>query len=195
MIWQPLYSTHLSFSAKTWLEIATLRCNNRLQGRCRYFLQRESYLAEYTFQHGLVRILRKGICSLKDKDYSLSTDQRVDAFKHALGNILRDLVGLSDGTLPPGLPTPVKPVVSAPEKGTTDLEHSQAEGTWDYGNGRCNTFTYAKGSGSGHFLGGETSRCAKGKPPFRFPLVDLLISNSNFIFNRMQPAQFGETRG
>jgi len=57
---------------------------------------------------------------LKDKDYSLSTNQRVDAFKHALGNFLRDLAGLSDDTLPSGLPTPVKSIDPAQEKGTTD---------------------------------------------------------------------------
>ena len=54
---------------------------------------------------------------MPEKDPSLSIDQRVDEFKRLLGNIMRGLTVLSNDTLPPGLPTPVKPTTSHSEKG------------------------------------------------------------------------------
>jgi hypothetical protein len=54
---------------------------------------------------------------MKNKESSLSTDQRVDAFKRALGNIIRDLLGLSNTDLPSDLPRPVNPSVDIQKKG------------------------------------------------------------------------------
>ena len=59
---------------------------------------------------------------MPDKNPSLSIDQRVDEFKRLLGNIMRGLTGLSNDTLPSGLPTPVKPTASHSEKGTKSDE-------------------------------------------------------------------------
>ena len=55
---------------------------------------------------------------MKDKDSSLSTDQRVDAFKRALGSFIRGILGLPTDDLPSDLPRPVKPEADNPKKGT-----------------------------------------------------------------------------
>jgi hypothetical protein len=55
---------------------------------------------------------------MQDKDSSFSTDQHVDAFKQTLGEALRGILGLSDDTLPPGLPSPVEPASAQQEKRT-----------------------------------------------------------------------------
>lgn len=81
------------------------------------FHQWENRVAEDSSLYGFVQILLKGICIMQDKNSSLSTDQHVDAFKRALGNALRGILGFSNDTLPSGLPTPVKPAASHPEKG------------------------------------------------------------------------------
>ncbi len=54
---------------------------------------------------------------MQDKDSSISTKQHLDDFERALGEFLKGLLGPSSDSLPPGLPTPVKPDASHPEKG------------------------------------------------------------------------------
>ena len=61
---------------------------------------------------------------MKNKESSLSTDQRVDALKRALGNIIRDLLGLSNTDLPSDLPRPVNPSVDIQKKGNQNDELS-----------------------------------------------------------------------
>ncbi|MCX6065024.1 MAG: hypothetical protein NT121_04620 [Chloroflexi bacterium] len=55
---------------------------------------------------------------MKDNDSSISAKQHLDDFERALGEFLKGLLGPSNDGLPPGLPTPVKPVAPQPEKGT-----------------------------------------------------------------------------
>jgi hypothetical protein len=54
---------------------------------------------------------------MQNNDSSISTKQHLDDFKRALGEFLKGLIRSSSDTLPPGLPTPVKPDASRPEKG------------------------------------------------------------------------------
>ncbi|MCX6067909.1 MAG: hypothetical protein NT121_19490 [Chloroflexi bacterium] len=54
---------------------------------------------------------------MQDKDSSISTKQHLDDFERALGEFLKGLLGPSSDSLPPGLPTPVKPDASHPKKG------------------------------------------------------------------------------
>jgi hypothetical protein len=59
----------------------------------------------------------KGICTMKDDDPSISAKQHLDDFKRALGEFLKGLIEPSIDTLPSGLPIPVEPDASRPEKG------------------------------------------------------------------------------
>jgi len=54
---------------------------------------------------------------MQDKDSSISTKQHLNDFERALGEFLKGLIRPSSDTLPPGLPTPVKPAAAQPEKG------------------------------------------------------------------------------
>jgi hypothetical protein len=93
------------------LSADVLNTNNR------YFLQREKRPAEDNSLFCFLNLFLKGICTMKDDDSSISAKQHLDDFERALGEFLKGLLGPSTDTLPPGLPTPVKPNANRPEKG------------------------------------------------------------------------------